>query len=114
MRYKTAPNYLRTYRLRSGLTQRDVGKLLGYKDHGEISRHERSARVPTLTAALGYGLIFRVPVSALFVGMHDSIRRDIEEKLQELETKLGNCPGDGPNAKLIAHKLVWLNERKDR
>jgi transcriptional regulator with XRE-family HTH domain len=114
MRNKTAQNYLKMYRLRSGLSLRDVGKLLGYKDHGEISRHERSVRLPPLAAALGYELIFRIPVSALFVGMHDSIKREVGERLQEMETRLGDYAGDGPNANVIAHKLVWLSERKKR
>lgn len=112
MRNNTAQNYLKMYRLRSGLSLRDVGKLLGFADHSEVSRHERSVRLPPLATAIGYELIFRKPVSALFVGMHDSIQRNVEERLQEMETRLGECAGDGPNAKVIAHKLVWLSERK--
>ena len=112
MRNNKAQNYLKMYRLRSGLSLRDVGKLLGYADHGVVSRHERSIRLPSLPAALGYELIFRIPVSALFVGIQDNIRRDVEERLQEMEIRLGECDGNGPNAKVIAHKLMWLSERK--
>lgn len=112
MRNNTAQNYLRMYRLRSSLSLRDVGKLLGYTDHSEVSRHERSIRLPPLAVALGYELIFRTPVSALFVGIQDNIRREVEEGLREMEMRLGECDGNGPNAKVIAHKLMWLSERK--
>jgi len=113
MKHEVARNYLKTHRLKSGLSQREIGKLLGYKDPGQISRHERSASVPPLTAALAYELIFRVPVSEIFAGMRDVIRHDVEERLQGLETALGDRGGGDRDASLIAHKLVWLNGRKN-
>jgi transcriptional regulator with XRE-family HTH domain len=111
MKDRTAGNYLRAHRRKSGLSQRDVGKLLGYKDPGQISRHERATSVPPLAAALAYELIFGAPVAAIFAELHDAVRRDVEPKLKEMETALENCAG-GRNAPLIAQKLVWLSERQ--
>ena len=90
MKHRTTGNYLRTHRKKSGLSQREMGTLLGYKDSGQVSRHERSSSIPPLAAAPAYELIFRVPVSAIFIGMHGSVERDTEHKLQQLEAELHN------------------------
>lgn len=112
MKYQAAGNYLKMYRLRSGLSQGDLGKLVGYKDPCQILRHERSTSVPPLQAALTYELIFRVPAATIFAGMRDAIKRDVDRKLQEMETTLGNRSADDRDANLIAQKLMWLSERK--
>jgi transcriptional regulator with XRE-family HTH domain len=114
MKHRETENYLRTHRKRSGLSQREVGELLGYKDVGEVSRHERSMSIPPLTIALAYEVIFRVPVSAIFVGLHGSIKRDLENKLLQLETEFQDRDATNPAANLVAQKLVWLAERKSR
>jgi len=91
-----------------------MGKLLGYKDPGHVSRHERSKTIPPLPAAIAYEAIFRIPVTAIFIGMHGSVRQEIERKLKELEAELGSRSAKDRDANLIAQKLVWLNERKHR
>jgi len=114
MKHRTAGNYLRTHRKKSGLSQREMGTLLGYNDPGQVSRHERSSSIPPLATALAYELIFRVPVSAIFFGMHGSVERDIEYKLQQLEAGLHKRSVADQDANLVAQKLIWLNERKSR
>jgi len=114
MKHQAGKNYLRAHRKKSGLSQREMGSLLGYKDAGQITRHEKSEGIPPLAIALAYELIFRVPVSLIFVGMHGRIRRDVESKLQELEAELGNRDARDRDASVVAQKLVWLNERKSR
>ena len=111
MKYQAAGNYLRAHRKKSGLSQREVGKLLGYKDPGPISRHERASSIPPLAAALAYELIFRVPVGVIFAGTRDAIARDVELKLGEMGVTLGSRSPRDRNAKLIAQKLWWLKER---
>lgn len=44
-------NYLRTYRKKLGLTQREVAFLLGCHSGAKVSRYERSARIPLLTSS---------------------------------------------------------------
>jgi len=114
MKHQAAGNYLKAHRKKSGLGQREMGKLLGYSDPGQVSRHEQSRSTPPLTIALAYELIFKVPISAIFVGVRGSIQRDIESKLQELEAELLNRSARDRDANLIAQKLVWLNERKNQ
>ena len=112
MKEYAGENYLKAHRRKSGLTQRDVGSLVGYRNPGQVSRHEQSQSLPPLVIALAYELIFRVPVSAIFVGIHGTLRKDIEHKLEQLETELWKRDARGRSANLTAQKLVWLNERK--
>ena len=114
MKHLPVENYLKAHRKQSGLSQREIGKLLGYKDSGQISRHERSASVPSLAAALAYELIFRVPVATIFAGMRDTVERRVEEQLQVMKAGLEDRNAIDRDANLIAQKLVWLSARKKR
>ena len=113
MKHRARRNHLKAHRKKSGLSQREIGKLLGYKDPGQVSRHERSESIPPLTIALAYEAIFKVPVSGIFAGMHGNIRDDVESKLRALETELHNRSARDRGANFTAQKLVWLNERKN-
>ncbi len=104
--------YLRTHRKRSGLNQRELGLLLGYKDAGQISRHERSEATPPLITALAYEVIFGVPVATLFTGIHLNVSALIETNIMEFEKGLHTRNGKRSSAKLITQKLEWLNTRK--
>lgn len=110
MKNHRAPNYLKTHRRRLGLTQREIGKLLGYSDPGQISRHERATSVPPLEAALAYEVIFHVPIALIFVGIRDAIARDVDARLAELTTALRTS--EATDSKLTAQKLAWLTEQQ--
>jgi transcriptional regulator with XRE-family HTH domain len=112
MKYQAAGNYLRAHRKKSGLSQRDVGNLLGYKDPGPISRHERAMTIPPLAAALAYELIFRAPVAAIFAGARDAIAQEIEMRVKEMGVMLGSRNARDRNANLIAQKLSWVSARQ--
>jgi transcriptional regulator with XRE-family HTH domain len=112
MKYQAVGNYLKSHRKKSGLSLADVGKLLGYKDPGPVSRHERGAMIPPLAAALAYEVVYRVPVAAIFAGMRDAIARDVEMKLKEMGAMLGSRNALDRNANLIAQKLSWVTERQ--
>jgi DNA-binding XRE family transcriptional regulator len=114
MKYKSGRNYLKTFRLRTGLTQDEVGELLGYTDGGEVSHHELSKGAPALEIALAYEIVLRAPISVLFAGMRADVERDIEARLHSLETSLGNRSSKDHDAKITAHKLIWLSQRAKR
>lgn len=114
MKHQAAGNYLITQRKKTGLSQSEMGRLLGYRNPGQVSRHERSKSVPPLTTALAYEVIFRMPVSEIFAGIHAGIKDGLEDKLNRLEGELGNRSVTDRDANLVAQKLVWLNERKSR
>ena len=105
-------NYLRAYRKRSGLSQRELAKLLGYNDAGQVSRHERAASNPPLSAALAYEAIFRAPIASIFAGMQADVVRDIEVKLKEIKLTLESVASRPSNASLVAQKLAWLGGRE--
>jgi transcriptional regulator with XRE-family HTH domain len=114
MRQPKPENYLKAYRKKSGLSQRDLGRLLGYKDAGQVSRHERATSNPPLAAALAYELIFRVPISTIFAGMRGEIVRDIEGKLKEMRITLENRALRPTDASLVAQRLAWLGQREEK
>ncbi len=106
-------NYLRTHRRNVGLTQRELGQILGYCDEGSVSRHERFHATPPLVVALGYEIVFRVPVSEIFAGLRDGVEGDVEERLAALEKNLEQRSAKDRNANAIARKLMWLCERRN-
>lgn len=108
------PNYLRTHRKQSNLSERELGLLLGYKNRGQASRHELSTTSPPLAIALAYEAIYRVPVSTLFLGVYDSVKTTIEKRLAALEKDLQSRSANDANAESIARKLEWIMERRER
>ncbi len=105
-------NYLRTYRKRSGLTQREVAFLVGCRNGAQVSRYEKRRRLPPLRTALACEAAFGVPVSELFAGLRDGAGQAVGERLGALKSKLETTPAQGREARLSAHKLRWLAERR--
>jgi len=113
MQNRILANYLRTYRRRSGLSQRELGLLLGYNDRGQVSRHEQFTSSPPLMIALAYEVIYRVPVSTLFLGTHDVVKTTIEKRLADMEEDLQGRSATDSDATSIARRLEWLMQRRD-
>lgn len=105
-------SYLRTHRKRSGLTQRELAKLLGYASKSLVSRHETASGIPTLDIALAYEAIFRVPISQIFPELYRSIEASVETRLAAMEADLRQKGGKGRSARLTAQKLEWAWARK--
>lgn len=105
-------NYLRTHRKKTGLSQRDLGRILGYQDEVPIPRHEQFQTLPSLLVALGYEIVFRVPISEIFAGLRDAIEQDIKKRISELERELQGKSGKGRHAEVTARKLEWISIRK--
>jgi len=68
-------SYLRTYRIKSGLTQRDVAALLGLGTGSAISRTEKGEMIPSIRILLGYCLLFEVLPSDLVPGIIADIEK---------------------------------------
>src|SRR6202521_1706851 len=105
-------NYLRTYRKKSGLTQQEVGYLLGRETGAQVSRYEKRHRLPPLETALAYEEIFGVPVSELFAGIRQSVGRDIGKRRLALRATLQTKTPKPNDARMAAHKLHWLDHRE--
>jgi DNA-binding XRE family transcriptional regulator len=109
---KPLANYLRTHRLKTGLTQHDLARVLGYINSDAISRHERLGSVPSLLIALSYEVLYRVPVSEIFAGLADTVEFDVEAQLAAFREHLGEQSAHGPRAAAVARKLEWLSGRR--
>jgi DNA-binding XRE family transcriptional regulator len=112
MNHLAQGNYLRTHRKRSGLSQRELGMFLGYRNQWQVSRHERSQTTPPLPTALAYEVIFHVPVSTLFAGVRVNTARSVEAKIAAFERSLERSHGKGRTARTTAQKLEWLTQRR--
>jgi hypothetical protein len=69
--------------------------------------------MPPLQIAIGYEVIFRVPVSEIFAGLRDQVAEEVESRLEELENGLEQGSMKDRGAIGVARKLTWLSERKD-
>jgi len=107
-------NYLRMHRKKTGLSQRDLAILVGYKDQWQISRHERSGTTPSLVIALAYQVVFRIPVSEIFTEVHARATRTVEENLKAFESALKSSAGKGRAGRITTQKVQWLAERSIR
>jgi DNA-binding XRE family transcriptional regulator len=114
MKNLKSANRLRTHRRKSGLSQRQIGQLLGYQKDGQVSRHEGSKATPLLVSAFGYQVIFRVPIHVLFPGLYEGVRESVEERLRDLETSLQDSTVKGSQAEAIAQTLLWMMDRRER
>jgi transcriptional regulator with XRE-family HTH domain len=105
-------NYLRAYRRKSALSQRDVAFLLGCQNGAQVSRYEKRRRLPPLRTALACEAAFGVPVSELFAGLRERVGKEIEKRLLELGLRLQTKTSKGSEARMIAQKLRWVAERR--
>lgn len=103
---------LRTLRIRSGLSQREVAEILGFKTDVPAFRHECSRTLPDLRTAIGYEIIFRVPLSSQFDALYRSVEPIIETRMLDLKRRLEEQSGGG-NAARTARKLEFFWERQN-
>ena len=108
-----AASYLRTQRRKCGLSQSDLADILGLINEHQVSRHERSLTLPVLLTAIGYEVIFDVSLAELFPGIYETVRQNIEKRLEEIEERLHQSSAKGRKAVFIARKLEWLCERRN-
>lgn len=106
-------NYIRIHRRRSGLSQSELGRVLGYHDEETVARHERFHVTPPLEIAISYEIVFRIPIREMFAGLRDEVEVKVEASLAELETQLGQRSAGHRNAHATARKLIWLSGRRD-
>jgi transcriptional regulator with XRE-family HTH domain len=105
---KKLSNYLRTIRLRAGLSQDEVAALLGVTGGSEVSRHETFRRLPNLTTALRYEAIFGVPVRELFAGEYKKVEQEVQARAEELARRV-SVPGPkgAKKRELLGRILHW-------
>src|SRR6266851_10074973 len=111
MATRRLPNYLRTYRKHSALSQSDVSFLIRLKDKSELSRYERSVRQPSLRTALACQEVYGKPVSELFAGLNDSIAKDSRNQMKRLQARLQATIDPQSAGNKIIQKFLWISHR---
>ena len=107
------PNYLKTFRKRTGISQDDLALLLGAKSGAKVSRYERWSRRPALETALAYEVIFRVPVKELFAGLYQKVEKRVTKRVQKLARKLASADPEQGTLRKLAFLQVLLSEPPD-
>ena len=88
MAYKPLATYLRTYRLRSGLSHDEVAFLLGSIYGANVGKHERGGRLPILRNAIAYEIILGVPILLLYEGIFQEVMEQMRPRVRGLLTHL--------------------------
>ena len=103
------PSYLKAYRKKSGLSQEDIGLLLGHSNSVAVSRFERYERLPHLRTAAAFRLLFGVPIDDLFPACFDAAASEIDERLNVLEEAVGT--GDTPAKRRKRQSIADIRAR---
>lgn len=106
-------NYLRTYRRRSFLSQDEVAFLLGVATGSRVTRHEGASRTPTLEAALGYEVLFGVPLRELFAGEAHKVETIIRQRLPELIRRIEERGGSDEKLASLRHLVGRLTQHHE-
>ncbi len=81
-------NYLRLYRRKNGLSQKEMAHLMGYKTTTSISNYERGSKMPQLTNLLKLEIILHTPIAFLFRDHFEELKREVRQKEKMLHKKL--------------------------
>src|SRR6266852_9657349 len=80
--------YLRTFRRRWGLTQRELAFLIGLKSGTTVSRLEQLKRLPNLAAALACLIVFDIAPFEIFPGLFSEVRDRVIVRANQLYEEL--------------------------
>jgi transcriptional regulator with XRE-family HTH domain len=100
MKIRKPLNYLRSYRLRWGLSQGELANLLGCKTAGVISRIEKKLRSPTLRIVIGCFVLFGTPAADVFPDISDAVETNVMEHVWELYEKVQGDPSGKTKTKI--------------
>jgi transcriptional regulator with XRE-family HTH domain len=108
---KPLANNLREHRKKSGLSQREIGSLVGALGACAVSRHERFNSSLSLRTALAYAAVFRIPINDLFPGERESVTSRVEQRIDELEESLKRPAAKRDRLNLLPRKVGWIDNR---
>ena len=106
-------HYLRTYRQWAGFSQAEMIFLVGGRRSMQVSRYERFVQNPDLSTAFAYGVIFHVPLPALFAGQYHTVEQTTLDRIHTLAQKLETAKPDRLTARKQQVLLAVLSESLD-
>lgn len=80
----TDTNRLRLARKRLGLEQKQIARLLGYKDIHQVSRYENGSRTPSLKPILKFSILYKLPIRVLFFKCYQECLEELNRKAKTL------------------------------
>ncbi|MDD5657221.1 MAG: helix-turn-helix transcriptional regulator [Elusimicrobia bacterium] len=92
MGIRTLNNYLKTYRKRSRLTQKEVAFLLGHRNGTVVGIHETGRRLPHPKNIIAYEAIYAMPARILFAGAYEEVAKDMRKRARKLLRRLTEEP----------------------
>jgi transcriptional regulator with XRE-family HTH domain len=92
--------YLKPYRRRWGLTQKELAVLLGFQSGAVVSRMERVLRHPTLETAYAVEIILGTPPAELFPTLHARVREQVLDRVRTYYDELQGNPSKSNQLKL--------------
>jgi transcriptional regulator with XRE-family HTH domain len=92
MKTKKSVSYLRSYRLRWGLSQKQLAYLLGWPRSEVISRVEKKQRPPSLKLVIACFILFGAPAAELFPDITAGVEAVVMARLWDYYEKI---QGDG-------------------
>ena len=95
--------YVRPFRRRFGLSQRELAFLIGAKSGSVVSRIERGQLTPNLTFARAFALVFGTRAVDLFPGLFSDIQGQVLHRVNDLYEEL-----QGNRSKTTRIKLDFL------
>jgi DNA-binding XRE family transcriptional regulator len=113
MRKRKPVTYLRSYRLRWGLSQHELASLLGWKRAEVISRIEKKQRPPTLKFVIGCCILFCTPAAELFPNIWTCVEADLMTRLWDYYEKIQGDPSrkTKKQIELLEHAIERAKER---
>lgn len=97
--------YVRTHRRRWGLTQKELGWLLGVANRTAVSRIEMSKRKPPAECLVACAILFDLPLEEIFPGFHGEIEHGIFLRVTTLRERLAERTDD-----LSLRKCAFLDQ----
>lgn len=94
---------VRILRRRAGLSQRDLGTLLGFRGHSQVSRYENGRRTPTADELLQLQVIFGVVPSGQFPHLHDRAAQVVVARIDRILKRERGRPVTGQPSRKAVH-----------
>jgi transcriptional regulator with XRE-family HTH domain len=115
MKTRKPVNYLRSYRLRWGLSQRELADLLGSKSTAVVSRIEKKQRPPSLKIMIGCFILFGTPAAELFPSISATVEADVMGRVWDLYEKIQGDPSRRTKTKIeLLEDAIDRANRRDR
>ncbi len=107
-------SYFKTFRLRSGLSQKELAFLIACKSDTYVSRIERGKRHPTLEATLAYMIMFDMPPPDVIPAVWEELEAGILARAVQLYQELEGQPSRANLAKLDTLNQILSRDERTR